>query len=92
MGVTSLQAPEATPTATTHAGGFAIDPRSTEAADALDAGDYARVLTLTETPSTAPAGDWLDYDRAMALTALDGPTRRSRSSAAPRYASATPAT
>ena len=46
------------------------DPRPTEAAEALAAGDYSRVLALTGHRPEAPGSGWLDYDRASALTAL----------------------
>lgn len=48
----------------------AFDPRTTEADDALDGHDYAKVLSLTESPSSGHAGAWLDFDRASALTGL----------------------
>jgi tetratricopeptide (TPR) repeat protein len=73
-GVTNLQAsdrngsPSEAPAAS--ASSSATDPRTTEAAEALAAGDYARALALTESSSNAPTGAWLDYDRASALAAL----------------------
>jgi tetratricopeptide (TPR) repeat protein len=73
-GVTNLQASDESgpsnepPTAPVSPAG--IDPRTTEAAEALAARDYARVLALTESTSSAPTGGWLDYDRASALVAL----------------------
>jgi tetratricopeptide (TPR) repeat protein len=47
-----------------------IDPRTTEAVGALGRRDYSRVLALTESPSDAPTGAWLDYDRGEALTGV----------------------
>jgi tetratricopeptide (TPR) repeat protein len=44
-----------------------VDPRTTQAVDALVARDYAKVLELTES-STSP---WLDSDRGAALAGLD---------------------
>ncbi len=65
MGVTNLQpADDGRPPE------LVSEPRTTEAADALGAQDYAKVLALTETPSTARTGPWLDYDRGSALTGL----------------------
>jgi len=46
------------------------DPRTTQAAEALIAGDYAKVLASTESESSVPAKAWLDHDRASALAAL----------------------
>lgn len=48
--------------------GPALDPRTTQAVEALVRRDYARVLALSESPSDAPTGAWLDYDRGAALT------------------------
>lgn len=78
MGVTNLQAvdePRYSPEVssvpdTTMAHGPVVDPRTSEAADALGAHDYAKVLELTESPSKAPTGAWLDYDRGSALVGL----------------------
>lgn len=47
-----------------------VDPRSTLAANALAAQDYAVVLALTEDTRDSDVGAWLDYDRAAALTGL----------------------
>lgn len=47
-----------------------VDPRSTLAANALGAQDYALVLALTENTKDSDVGAWLDYDRAAALTGL----------------------
>jgi hypothetical protein len=73
-GVTSLQAPDEGPRSSEppsdHARDRLIDRRTTEAAEALGARDYPRVLTLTEPSSNAPADPWLEYDRASALAAL----------------------
>jgi tetratricopeptide (TPR) repeat protein len=77
VGVTSLQGPdvggaaaEPAEEAESPAQGPIVDPRVTEAASALGARDYARVLALTEAPSVAPDGAWLAYDRASALAGL----------------------
>lgn len=74
VGVTSMQGPEPTearearpaesPVATE------LDPRTNQVSQALASGNYAAVLALTEVPSTAPRGAWLDYDRASALVGL----------------------
>jgi len=77
LGVTNLQASDWTPEAESRAQGSVIDPRTpvidprtTEAANALGARDYDRVIALTEAPSTAPTGAWLDYERAAAFSGL----------------------
>jgi len=72
MGVTSLQGPEPTrsaravepPPATE------LDPRTNQVSQALASRNYETVLALTEVPSTAPRGAWLDYDRASAFVGL----------------------
>jgi tetratricopeptide (TPR) repeat protein len=73
-GVANLQASDDNRPSTEPPSGIAsgpvIDPRTTEADEALAAHDYARVLALSESTSNAPTGAWLDYDRASALVAL----------------------
>ena len=80
-GVTSLQATEDSqpsreypsspaPPAESNAHDPAVDARATEAVEALVGHDYAKVLALTESPSNAPTGAWLDYDRAAALAGV----------------------
>ena len=73
-GVTNLQAPDDNRASTAPPSGPAfgpvIDPRTTEADEALAAQDYARVLALSESTWNGPTGAWLDYDRASALVAL----------------------
>jgi hypothetical protein len=75
MGVTSMQGLEpsqsteearaAEPSATP-----GLDPRTNQVSQALASRDYAAVIALTEVPSSAPKGAWLDYDRASAFAGL----------------------
>jgi len=80
-GVTSLQRSDETrssreiPVAPAHEAesrvqGPVIDPRTSQAVEALVARDYTRVLALSEPASSAPAAAWLDYDRGAALVGL----------------------
>jgi Flp pilus assembly protein TadD len=62
-GVTSLQPVDEAP-------GEPAYSRTTEAAEALAAHKYEKVLALTDSPSKAPTGAWLDYDRGSAFTGL----------------------
>jgi hypothetical protein len=74
VGVTSLQAADGThalrESPSIETPDAESSARMTASAEALDARDYVRVLALTESPSSAPTGAWLDYDRAAALTGL----------------------
>ncbi len=71
MGVTSLQGRDDFRWSGAEPGEVPLtDPRATEASRALGAGDYLRVLALTEEPWNAPAGAWLDYYRGSALVGL----------------------
>jgi hypothetical protein len=77
-GVANRQAPDTLETSTDETSttetstdtGPLDDPRTTQAAEALAAGDDRRVLTLTQEESNAHNGPWLDYDRAAALAHL----------------------
>ena len=80
-GVTSFQATDGSqpsreypstpaPTAESNTHGPVIDTRATAAVEALVGRDYAKVLALTESPSNAPAGAWLDYYCAAALAGV----------------------
>jgi len=72
VGVASMQARD-TAHGTPGAGPPQIDPRTTQAVEALVAHDYAKVLALTQSAesSEASASPWLEYDRASALAGLD---------------------